>query len=268
VFKRVGRVLVASAVVSGVVAGMSACGSSGNSAPAPAVVVSGRTISQAAVEHWTPIEAILAYDAVFPTAPVPKGLVPDPPNYTNCVAYERRGNTVARSTLKRDCRERYEFVRMHILDYLITYQWLEKEVAERGLKVTDAEARQDLQRHVRSQFGNQRGFEKYLQYTGLTMADELLRFKNNLLANAVLQHVIQAPGTTLSQRSAAYTRFEKKWVARTHCRAGFIVPNCREYKGPRTQEPSHAAMAHGDLCFGRDRRIERKRGSGALRAFW
>jgi hypothetical protein len=149
-----------------------------------------------------------------PPSPVPRTPVPAP------------------ETLKQECQKRYENTRIHVIDFLITYHWLNEEAEEHGWKVTEAATMQDFQRHLKAQFGDQARFARYLGFTGLNMEDELLRFRNNLLANQILEHVLQVKGTSPSERAAAYQRFLKKWISRTHCRQGYVVPNCAEYKGP------------------------------------
>jgi hypothetical protein len=234
--------------VYGVAVGLCGCGGGTTDVPrGAAAVVAGRTISEATVEHWTPIEAVLAYE-VFPKKPVPPGLIPDPPNFSHCIAFLREADEKKETRasppapvpktpvprfagLKRECRERYEGVRRHIIDYLITYQWLQMEAAKKGWRVTNTDAEADVQKHIRSQFENPAAFQRYLKYTGLTMRDELLRFKNNLLSTALLKHVVEVKRSP-SERYAALKRFVNGWVARTHCRRGYIVPNCAEYKGP------------------------------------
>lgn len=244
---RLGRAFAALTVLC--VVGLAGCGGAGGGLPPGVAVLAGaRSVSEAMVAHWTPIESILAYE-VLPKKPPPAGLVPDPPTFSRCITFlqlsdeKKTGRKTppapvpktpvpAASVLKEECRQRYESTRTHIIDFLITYQWLEQEAAEKGWKVTDAEAIQDMQRHIQPQFGGQAGFVRYLRWTGLNKADEILRFKNNLLANQFIEHVLFAKGQSASQHAAAYKRFLKKWIPRTHCRPGYVVPNCAEYKGP------------------------------------
>jgi foldase protein PrsA len=219
--------------------GSSKGGGSGGLPAGVAVQVGTRTISEAAVAHWTPIEAILATE-VFPKGPVPKGVVPDPPNYTNCISYEKQLNASHAdiepkpgvAQLKTECQKRYHATRQHILDLLILYQWMLSEAAEKHMNITDQEAIADLKEHEHSQFTSPTAFQNYLAWTGLSMADEILRFKNNLLANKILKNVIGNPRLNAEQRHRAYVGFIQKWVAKTNCNPRYIVPNCKQYKGP------------------------------------
>jgi hypothetical protein len=219
---------------------LSACGgSSGGLGSGVAVRIGDRTISEATVAHWTPIEAILSKE-VFPSKPVPKGMAPDPPDYTDCIAYlkgKAAGEAVVSpkptaAQLKQECRKDEVSSRQHILDILILYHWLLGEAERKGLTVTDQEAMESLKAHERTQFTSSDAFHRYLAYTGLTMSDELLRFKNNLLAAKILNHVIEREGATPQQRRHNYTKFLKYWINKTDCAPGYIVPDCRQYKGP------------------------------------
>lgn len=220
--------------------GLSACGSSSNGlGSGVAVRIGNRTISEATVAHWTPIEAILASE-VFPSKPVPKGLVPDPPNYTHCITYQKTKaasehgikGELAREQLKQQCKKIEENARRHILDILILYNWLLGEAEQKNLTVTDQEALESLKAHEHTQFSNSKAFHQYLTYTGLTMNDELLRFKNNLLATKILNNIIQRTDQTPQQNHQAYTNFFKKWINQTNCAPKYTVPNCKQYKGP------------------------------------
>ncbi len=226
--------------VAAVLLGLAGCGGSTNSlGSGVAVRIGNRTISEATVAHWTPIEAILANE-VFPNKPAPKGLVPDPPNYTQCIAYQkakaaREYSTKPKPTptqLKQQCKADEQDTRRHILDILILYNWLLGEAEQKNLTVTDQEALESLKAHEHTQFSNSEAFHQYLSYTGLTMNDELLRFKNNLLATKILKNVIERPNQTPQQHHEAYINFFKKWINQTNCAPKYIVPDCKQYKGP------------------------------------
>jgi foldase protein PrsA len=223
-------------VVLGVV--VSSCGGDGGLPAGVAVRVGNYTVSKVAVAHWTPIEAIVSQELI-PRGPVPKGMVPDPPDYSNCILYQRKlaerapgaKHMPSLAQLKHECRKRYEAERAHILNFLIAYGWLREEAALHGLKVSDVEVRRRYKEHTRAEFSDA-AFHQYLARTGLTEADELLRVKNSLLATLVLEKVFN----NQSNPKQAYPEFLLRWVAQTHCAPNYITPNCREYKGPLSPE--------------------------------
>lgn len=203
-----------------------------------AIRVGGQVVSAAAVRHWVPIEAILSTEGV-PKGPVPPGVVPDPPAYTACIGHlevlaaAKPGTPKqGRDALKKECEKNDASVREHILKILINDLWVRGEAAARHITVSDDEVRQRIRANLSAQFGNEAGFRKYLVYTGLTMGDELELYRKNLLSTKLLEKVLQRPGMTSQQRARAFAEFVTRWVAKTSCEPQYIVPDCKEYKGP------------------------------------
>lgn len=232
----------ASALAAGVIAilGMTACGSGGT--PSGAIVeVAGQTVSKMTLDHWVPIEAVISREPV-PQQPVPKGEVPDPPRYTACVAYLQAtapaaANGPAKPTtaeLKSQCRQRYEAVRRHMLNILITYAWVNAEATVRGIKVSDSEVEQRFARFKPGQFASEAVFQRFLKYTGESLADELLLERFDLLSSKLQQKIVlehDAAGV-----AKFYQEFPRRWASKTDCSPGYIVSNCRQYKGPLPPE--------------------------------
>jgi foldase protein PrsA len=233
-----------SAIIIAVV-GLAACG---GSASGEAVVrVGGRSISKATLDHWIPIEAILTYD-LSPRKPVPKGVVPVPPDYTACIAFLKStpqklvqsGPKPTVVQLKSQCRQRYQMLKQTVLRFLITTEWLIDEGAEQGLKVTDKEIIQRYEQVKKIEFPKNAEFERHLALIGETVADQLFRSKVKLLVAKIEQKFVYKKGLTVEQQQQALGRFvkefPKKWAARTSCRAGYVVPGCEQYKGPEPPE--------------------------------
>jgi hypothetical protein len=192
---RVGRRISALGVIVVVLMGLTACGGS------DAVVrVGGNVISKAMVDHWTRIEAILAYE-VIPKRPIPKGVVPDPPNYTACVSFLKTfegGATVQGqkkltvAQLKGVCREQEEEFRRKMVSFLISYYWNRGELAEHGVDVTDAEVKHQREKFVSHEFPNQVEYHNYLAYTGMSVSDLSLIMRSWVLNRYVRRILISA----------------------------------------------------------------------------
>jgi hypothetical protein len=239
---RVGRRISALGVIVVVLMGLTACGGS------DAVVrVGGNVISKAMVDHWTRIEAILAYE-VIPKRPIPKGVVPDPPNYTACVSFLKTfegGATVQGqkkltvAQLKGVCREQEEEFRRKMVSFLISYYWNRGELAEHGVDVTDAEVKHQREKFVSHEFPNQVEYHNYLAYTGMSVSDLSLIMRITLLGDK-LQELAVGTGKKLGAQQVrqAYLNLsavlQKKWVPKTNCQPGFVVEYCRQYKGHTT----------------------------------
>jgi foldase protein PrsA len=207
------------------------------------VRVGGNSISKAAVDHWARIEAVVAYE-VIPRQPVPNGVIPDPPNYTACIAFLA---VFARATvegqhkltparLRGECRRQHEELRKKVTGFLIIFQWMKGELADHGVKVTDGEVKHQLELFVHHEFSTEAEFHRYLTYTGMNVSDLSFILRDTLLGEK-LQQIIAGTkkGLSTPQRQQAFIKFgmkyKKKWTARTSCQAGFVVKYCKQYKG-------------------------------------
>ena len=222
--------------------GIAACGG-GDPKPAGKVVarVNGNAVTKATLDHWTDVEAVLAYENE-PKRPVPVGVVPDPPTYAKCIGYlmkttvpEPGESSPTRSQLKRRCHERRTVLQRHVLDILLTYYWLSGDAREQGVKVTGAEITKIRDRV----FPGESAYRRYLSITGERPADERLIIEKDLLDTKLLQLAeakFRPKPTSVQEHDRMMaelgTAFTSKWKARTSCSAGYVVAECRQYTGP------------------------------------
>jgi hypothetical protein len=216
-----------------VVACLAACG---RGASGDAVIRVGRnSISRATVDHWTVIQSTIDGEP-SPRRPVPRGLVPDPPRYAACIGYLRASETTATKggetppaeLLRSQCKQRYEDARNHVLAILITYQWLIGEGKEQGVAVSDDEVAKQMT-EFRQGFHGEAAFRDFLRANGKSIADESLILKIDVLLSALKQRIVGRYGATAAGRF--FQVFPKRWAAKTSCAAGYVVPNCKQYKG-------------------------------------
>jgi hypothetical protein len=202
--------------------------------------VSGGFVTKHELEHWLPVEAVLASTDPVPTKAVPAGLIPDPPAFEACARYEGTYNLKASGettpALKRRCAARYESIRRHMLTILVTFQWLSREAAHQGIRLTNAEVEREVARYEGEQFHSDAAFKAFLRYSGETLADELLVSRMDELGTRLQQKVVAERGVAGARKF--FTEFPRRWKRVTSCRSGYVIPNCREYKGPAPPEPS------------------------------
>ena len=214
-------------------AAVSACGSSTNDAAV--IQVAGNPISKAAMEHWMRVESVLTY-RVIPKEPPPKGLLPDPPGYSACIAWlgSSKAPLTDRQTkstpaqLKSRCEQRLAELKKKALTFLITYQWLIGEAKDLGLIVSDAEVEKAVRRFQRSETPGSGEFQRYLSYAGMSVADAQY-IQRLTVAGTKVQNGILAKRA--GQARQALAAFNGKWIAKTSCKAGYVVPGCKQYKG-------------------------------------
>jgi hypothetical protein len=219
---------------------MAACGSTEPEGSDRVVArVDGHTTTTQRLEHWTAVEAALAFEST-PKGPVPKGVIPDPPDYVSCIAYQsslqghRKGT---RAQVKRECKEKYISLQRHVLDILLIYYWLKGESSERGVRITDAE----IDKIVHQVAPTPRALQKYLSITGESLADLRLIAEKDLFDSRLLaleEGEFKKQGLTSAHQHEralikAATEFTQKWSAKTSCLAAYVISDCKQYMGTR-----------------------------------
>jgi foldase protein PrsA len=218
--------------------GLAACGASRGVIVAQ---VGQAAISRATLAHWTPIEATLAY-LTKPTGPVPKGVVPDPPSYTVCIAHLRQTarplgkgqQPPATSQLRARCELTYLTARRHILEILITYEWVVAEDAARHITPSENEITREMTTFVGREFPTDTVFHEFLAATGMSAADERFLIKRNMLVTRLLQAIrTQSKAAPEHQEQAVYNylkTFTAKWTVKTNCKPEYLTPDCKADK--------------------------------------
>jgi hypothetical protein len=216
--------------------GVAGCGG-GSGLPAKAVVdVAGNVVSKTMFDHWVSVAAVRDFE-LMPTRPVPRWVIPDPPRYTACIAHlasTAGAHNALSSTakLKVQCEQNYQALRVQVLRALITAEWFTAEAHKRGLKATDSAVRQRYERVKTTQFPSEAAFQRYLSYTGETIADQMFRSKIKVLSAELEQSIMGGrTGRARQQAMSTFITEIQKWVARTDCRTGYVVPGCKQYKG-------------------------------------
>lgn len=241
---KMGRHIAALTIVVIAVLGVANCGDA--TAGSAVVKVGQNVITKTMLTRWLHITAVRDYQ-LHPLAPAPRGLVPDPPAYRLCIAYLRAlaakpltpPSSHDGGNVKGQCEARYQALRKQALGSLITCLWLLGEGKARGLVATDKAVRQYFERTWKGEYATRAEFEKSRVFAGETLSDRLFRAKVKVISAEIegqyhaknLQNVAQNPALL-----KFLAEFPKKWAARTDCRKGYVVPNCKQYKGKLAPE--------------------------------
>jgi hypothetical protein len=228
--------------------GLAACGGGGSNEVVAQVTGVGK-ISKATLEHWMPVEAVVIYKE-YPTSPVPKGVIPDPPDYTACAAFLKAappqfGESGAKPTpaqLKSKCAQKQSELKELTLNTLIGWYWIIAAGLALGMKASDTEISAWLVKGNKMYFPKPGAFTRYLKLTGQTKDDMLFRakvqvFESKLLAVRTAIEKRLPKGATDQQRRTALAGYvaslppARQWVERTSCRKGFVVSACKQYRG-------------------------------------
>ncbi len=190
------------------VVGLAACG---GGIPGNAVVqVGGNPISKTTFEHWLSVAAASTSATAGATAAKP--VVPDPPNYTACIAHlEATAPKPAKgqskptpAQLKSQCEQQYKSLQQEVLGFLISSSWVLGEAESQGVKVSDAEVKKEFEKIKNQQFPKAAEFQKFLATSGQTVSDLLLRVKLNLLSSKIQQKVAKKKGTVTQAEIEKY----------------------------------------------------------------
>ena len=187
--------------------GLSACGGM----PGDAVVqVNGRSITKTTFGHWMSVAAS-ANAAAGSTAPA-KPVVPEPPNYTACIAHlaatspkPAKGQSAPTTAqLRTQCATQYKALSQTVLGALIQWEWIIGEAKSMGIKVTDAEVKKQFTTIKNQQFAKAGEFEKFLAGSGQTVSDILLRVKVNMIERKLQTKITKDAGKVTQAQIAKY----------------------------------------------------------------
>ncbi|MGO9321008.1 MAG: peptidyl-prolyl cis-trans isomerase [Solirubrobacteraceae bacterium] len=192
--------------------GISACGG----IPGDAVVqVNGTAITKTAFDHWMGVAA-----ASSATGTTEKPAVPEPPNYTTCIAHLAKTapkpakGQPAQTTkqFKSECETQYKSLQSEVLGFLISSQWVLGEASSLGVKLSDAEVKKEFTKIKTTQFPKASEFEKFLATSGQSVSDLLLRVKLNLLSQKIQKKIVKEKGAvTEAQISKYYNENKSKY---------------------------------------------------------
>jgi hypothetical protein len=257
---------LASALLAPALAGVCLAGCGGIPAGAVAQV-DGHPIATATFEHWLRIAASGSAGAsggrvVLPRPPRYSACVADLAASEPRPAKHEK--PPSRAQLRSQCAQRYRSLRNAALGYLISADWLIGEASARHIRLSDAEVHSRFIELRRASFPTAAAFESYLHRSAWTVSDLLLRIKLEMLSERLQRQVLggsahatraqlesyyranhsRFPHQSLAQarpaieqqltaaaqqrRFAAFkAAYQRRWKARTDCRAGFVLPQCR-----------------------------------------
>jgi foldase protein PrsA len=222
---------------------LSACGG----IPGNAVVqVNGTSITKSAFEHWLSVATVSSAGATGASKPV----VPDPPNYTACVAHlaatapkPAKGQPApSTAQLKSQCAQQYKSLQTEVLSFLISSEWVLGEASSLGVKLSDAEVEKQFTKIKSQQFPKPAEFEKFLSSSGQSVSDLLLRVKLNLLSTKIQQKIVKSKATVTQAQIAKYYKENQ---------SRFGVPEKRNVEIILTKTEAAANSAKKEVASGK-----------------
>ena len=205
--------------------------------------VDGNAIEKSSYDHWLQVAARSSGQGAAAKAPVP-------PDFKECIAAKRKTTPkpakgqpeVTDEQLKTQCKQEYEQLRDQVLQLLISFQWLEGEAEEQGIKVTDEEVKKSFEQQKKQSFPKEADFAKFLKDSGQSEADVLLQVKADLLATKIRDKVVKGKDQVSDAQIKDFYEKNKERFAQPERRDLRVVLT----KGKAKAEQARRALASGD----------------------
>lgn len=215
----------------------------GNSVPPNGVAKVGDTvITKDQFNHW------LNAAAHGSAAPGSQVTVPDPPNFTKCVAnlakqpVPKGAKKPTNAQLKTQCQQQYTALKQQVMQFLISAEWIQQEAKKEGVKVSDAQVQKQFQDQKKQSFQKEADYQKFLKNSGMTEADLLFRVKLDVISNAVRNKVIKGKDNVTNAQIASYYNKNK---------SRFAQPERRDLLVVLTKDKAKAQQAKNEIKSGK-----------------
>jgi parvulin-like peptidyl-prolyl isomerase len=108
----------------------------------------------------------------------------------------------------------YQLLRDAAVSDLLLSIWVNGEADERGIEVSDREIDEELQNIIKQQFGDQKGYEKFLEQSSFTEDEARARVQLQLISNSIQKEVLPEDPEVSDDEIQAYydenkTQFEQ-----------------------------------------------------------
>ncbi|MEA2331281.1 MAG: foldase protein PrsA [Thermoleophilaceae bacterium] len=163
----------------------------GNDVPPNAVAkVGDETISQDEFDRW--VETAVKGQAQGGAA-----VVPDPPDFTKCVAAKKKAPVAqgqakqSDAQLEKQCKTEFDTLKREVMQFLIQAEWVQQEADKRDIKVSDKAVQKSFNDQKKQAFPTDKAYKQFLKTSGMTEEDILFRVKLDQLQQKLTQKVTQ-----------------------------------------------------------------------------
>lgn len=140
-------------------------------------------------------------------------VVPDPPNYTKCIANKKKtSKKLSNSALKKQCEQDWDTAKTQIMTSLVQQQWYELEAEDRGIKISDADVKARFEPLKQQSFPKDEDYQKFLKETGQSQADILQLVRASMIQEKVQEQVNSAATPSTGEVEDEYNKNKKKYA--------------------------------------------------------
>ncbi len=181
------------------------CGGGGGIPGDSVATVGDTSITKEEYDHWLAIAA--------KSGGQPDGKIPEPPDFEDCIASKRetlpkpaKGQpTTTDEQLKTQCEAEYTALRDQVLQLLISFEWIEGEAEEQGVEVSDEDVQKQFEEQKKASFPKEEDYTKFLETSGQTEDDILMRVRLDVLSNKIREESPRATTRSPTRRSPSTT---------------------------------------------------------------
>ena len=204
--------------------------------------VDGTAIEKADFEHWMNVGAKASGQ--------PDAKVPVPPDYKDCIASAKKSATKPAegqpkptdADYKQQCEQQYNQLRDQMMGLLISFQWIEREAKDQGIKISDAEVKKSFEEQKKQSFPKDADYQKFLKDSGQTEEDVLMRVRLDTLSNKIRDKVTKGKDKVSDKEIQDYYNKNKAQFAQPERRDLSIVLTKTKAKA----EEAKAALDGGE----------------------
>jgi foldase protein PrsA len=145
--------------------------------------------------------------------------VPDPPNFTKCVANQAKqpvpkgAKKPTNAQLKTQCKQQYDALKQQVMQFLVSAEWIKQEADKQGVKVSDKEVQKQFADQKKQSFQKEEDYKKFLKNSGMTEADLLFRVKLDVISNDVRNKILKGKDKVTDAQVASYYNKNKERFA-------------------------------------------------------
>jgi foldase protein PrsA len=129
-----------------------------------------------------------------------------------------------------------------VLGLLISFEWIEREAEDQGIKVTDAEVKKSFEEQKKQSFPKTADYEKFLKDSGQTNEDVMQRVRLDTLSQKIRDKVTKGKDKVTDQQIEDYYNKNKAQFAQPERRDLSIVLTKTEAKAKQAK----AALESGE----------------------
>jgi foldase protein PrsA len=216
--------------------GAAAIAGCGDDIPPGAVATVGdTTITQDEFDKWM-------RTAVTGQAPGGDAVVPDPPEFTKCVAAKKKVPTPqgqgkqSDSALKKQCEQEYERLKGEVMTFLIQAEWVSQEADDQGVEVSQAAVRKSFEDQKKQAFPTEKAYDEFIKNSGMSEEDILYRVELNQLQEKLTQKVTEDAAKVTDEDIQEYYDKNKERFAQPERRDLRIVLTKTEEKAEQARK--------------------------------